>query len=99
MGKEIPGDWDSYTFFFFWPPLVLLLPRDSGKGLECGRGWPLNSTTVLSRRNCIPCPVILDGISFALSQRGEVLRCSEKMFENSHGFFFFLHSVIAVSTS
>lgn len=29
-------------FCFVCPSLVSVLPRDSGKGLECRRGWPLN---------------------------------------------------------
>lgn len=45
MGEGIPGGQGGCAFLFFLfflPSLVLILQRDAGKGLECGRGRPLN---------------------------------------------------------
>lgn len=36
MGKEIPGDWDSYTFFFFGLLLFYFSRGILGKGWNVG---------------------------------------------------------------
>lgn len=103
MGTGTPGDWEEQSSLSFW-----LSPEGCREGAGMWTRTPLNWTAVLNRRNHIPCPVVQDRVSFALSQRGEALPChcsawecfmqEEKRWLRILTVVFLLHRGDAVST-